>query len=293
MLDENKKANFAGIELQKLSVPELEKLLCSASQLPEEDTDEAFYDLVEQVLLQKEQERPSGRLPDVDKAWADFQTEYKNFSTTGGCCTPPEKESVQANSPKKPSRMHRLLQHLATAAAAVTIVVLSVIVAQASGIDVLGAVARWTEDTFHFKATGGYAEGNNPVMHLQEAIGFIRIPESLCPLDIPDDYEIASISTTENEGYRLFACSIINSDKLEILITIIQPLSKSAQGFGQYEKDANPVEECQIGSRVFYLFSNNNTSTAAWSDGQYSISVFGGVTVPDMRQILNSLYGGN
>ena len=68
MADENKKANYAGIELWKLSVPELEKLLYSGSHLPDDGADEDFYDAVEKVLLRKEQENPSGRLPDPSKA---------------------------------------------------------------------------------------------------------------------------------------------------------------------------------------------------------------------------------
>ena len=44
MADENKKANYAGIELWKLSVPELEKLLYSGSHLPDDGADEDFYD---------------------------------------------------------------------------------------------------------------------------------------------------------------------------------------------------------------------------------------------------------
>ena len=80
MADENKKANYAGIELWKLSVPELEKLLYSGSHLPDDGADEDFYDAVEKVLLRKEQENPSGRLPDPSKAWVDFQTEYAAFS---------------------------------------------------------------------------------------------------------------------------------------------------------------------------------------------------------------------
>ena len=47
MADENKKANYAGIELWKLSVPELEKLLYSGSHLPDDGADEDFYDAVE------------------------------------------------------------------------------------------------------------------------------------------------------------------------------------------------------------------------------------------------------
>ena len=59
------------------------------------------------------------------------------------------------------------------------------------------------------------------------------------------------------------------------------------------KKDAEDVEEYHVSGRTFYLFSNNCTVTAMWSDGQYSISIVGDMTVHDMQQILNSLYGGN
>lgn len=290
---ENKKTNFMGIELWKLSVPELEKLLYSGSHLPGYDTDEKFYDAVEEVLLQKERENPSGRLPDPDKAWTDFQTEYKNFQAASVCCTPPAEENVQEGIPHRVSYKSMFFRHLASTAAVLAVVILSVIVVQASGIDILGAIARWTEDTFHFESTDSYTVDSSPVMHLQETIGLLGIPESLAPTGIPDQYEIQGISTTENADFRLLSCSIMGSEKAAVSITIVQQLSKNAQEFGQYEKDAESVEECQIGNRTFYLLSNNGTLTAAWSDGQYSISIVGDITVHDMQQILNSLYGGN
>lgn len=292
MANKNRKANFAGVELWKLGVPELEKLLYSGSHLPEGDANEEFYDAVEKVLLQKEQENPSGRLPDVDKAWADFQTEYKNCPATENHCATPVEESAQESVSNGSRHKHQFVRRLASIAAVFAAVILSMIVVQASGIDVLGAIARWTEDTFHFEVTNSYAEDNNPVMHLQEAIGLIGIPESLSPIGIPDNYEIESISTTENADFRLFVCGIMDLRGSTVSLTIVQRLSKNAQEFDQYEKDTESVEEYQIGNRTFYLLSNNSTSTAVWSDGQYSISIVGDMTASDMQQILNSLYGG-
>lgn len=292
MSNESKKANFAGIELGKLSVPELERLLNSGSQLPGGGVNEEFYDIVEEVLIQKEQENPSGRLPDLDRAWADFQMEYKNFPVVGICYTPPEKESAQVNAFQGSSRKHEFFRHLASIAAVLAVVILSVIVVQASGIDILGAIARWTEDTFHFESTNGYTVDSNPVMHLQEAIGLLGIPESLSPTGIPDHYEIESISATENADFRLLACSIMDSEESAVSLTIVQRLSQNAQEFDQYEKDAEGVEIYHVGDRTFYLLSNNSTLTAVWSDGQCSISIIGDMAVHDMQQILNSLYGG-
>ena len=293
MADENKKANYAGIELWKLSVPELEKLLYSGSHLPDDGADEDFYDAVEKVLLRKEQENPSGRLPDPSKAWVDFQTEYAHFPAASVCCTPPAEETVQGGAPHRVSYKRKFFRYLASTAAVLAAVILYMFVVQASGIDILGAIARWTEDTFHFESTNSYTEESSPVMHLQESIGLLGIPKSLAPTGIPEHYEIESISTTENTDFRLFACIIMDSDESAVSLTIVQRLSQNAQEFDQYEKDAEDVEEYHVSGRTFYLFSNNCTVTAMWSDGQYSISIVGDMTVHDMQQILNSLYGGN
>ena len=294
MADENKKANYAGIELWKLSVPELEKLLYSGSHLPDDGADEDFYDALEEVLLRKEQENPSGRLPDPSKAWADFQTEYTHFPAASSCYALSSAEKpTQKSASHRSSYKHKFFQHLASTAAVLAAVILSMIVVQASGIDILGAIARWTEDTFHFESTNSYTEESSPVMHLQESIGLLGIPESLAPTGIPEHYEIESISTTENTDFRLFACIIMDSDESAVSLTIVQRLSQNAQEFDQYEKDAEDVEEYHVSGRIFYLFSNNCTVTAMLSDGQYSISIVGDMTVHNMQQILNSLYGGN
>lgn len=292
MADENQKADFTYSALWELSVPELEKLLYSGSCLPSDDASDEFYDAVEAALLQKEKEHPSGRLPDIEKAWAGFQTDYQNLSDHISRYAPPNEKSTQKAIPRE-RRTHKAFRCLASMAAVLAAVILSFLVVQASGVDVLGAIARWTADTFHFESTSGYTESSNPVMHLQEAMELLGIPEFLSPTGIPDHYQVEGISTSENVDFRLLSCVIMGLEQSGVSVTIVQRLSQNAQEFDQYEKDAAEVVEYPAGDFTFYLFSNHSTSTAMWSDGQYSISIVGDITVHDMQQILNVLYGGN
>ena len=59
--------------LEHLSVDRLEELLDLAVNTDEEEKTE-YVDAILEVIVRKEKESPTGRLTDVDKAWADFQT---------------------------------------------------------------------------------------------------------------------------------------------------------------------------------------------------------------------------
>ena len=59
----------------QLTTEQLEELL-RMDYASEGDNEAAVFRILE-VLEQREKENPSGRLPDVDTAWAEFQNKYK------------------------------------------------------------------------------------------------------------------------------------------------------------------------------------------------------------------------
>ena len=67
--------------LNRLSTEQLEELLRTAPLLPDSQETSEYYDAIEEVILQRETEHPTGRIQDVDSAWAEFQEQY--LSSTG------------------------------------------------------------------------------------------------------------------------------------------------------------------------------------------------------------------
>ena len=67
--------------LNRLNTEQLEELLRMDMEMAEPGNEDVVFHILE-VIEQREDEHPTGRIPDVDKAWAEFQ-EYYNIPEGG------------------------------------------------------------------------------------------------------------------------------------------------------------------------------------------------------------------
>ena len=61
--------------LNRLSTEQLEELLRMDMEMAEPGNEDVVFHILE-VIEQREDEHPTGRIPDVDKAWAEFHEYY-------------------------------------------------------------------------------------------------------------------------------------------------------------------------------------------------------------------------
>lgn len=61
--------------LDRLSTEQLEDLLRADLASPDQNKEEVMLHILE-VMERREKENPTGRLPDTERAWADFQRYY-------------------------------------------------------------------------------------------------------------------------------------------------------------------------------------------------------------------------
>lgn len=148
--------------LNQLSTTYLEGILRADIESSEDgDTDMILYIL--EVIEKREKEHPTGRLCDVDQAWKEFQEHYMDLeeplypmSDLDDAQMPENDAVIDISAKTKPAdklshRPHRtFLKWVLPIAAAVALLLAGMITAQAAGIDVFGALAKWTDDTFHF-----------------------------------------------------------------------------------------------------------------------------------------------
>lgn len=101
--------------LNRLSTEQLEELLRMDMEMAEPGNEDVVFHILE-VIEQREDEHPTGRIPDVDKAWAEFQ-EYYNIpegvdASLYPCETEPDASSenpAEFSHPRRP-RLHRWLK---------------------------------------------------------------------------------------------------------------------------------------------------------------------------------------
>lgn len=305
--EKNLKNKYA--HLDKLSTETLEALLCADIESPDNDNDETVLHILE-VIEQREKEHPTGRLSDVDKMWAEFQQHYNTPEGRGLSLYPVDEEedfageeeeglTVAQTRTSKVIRLSHILKVAGIAAAVVIGIFGLMIGAQAAGIDVFGAIGRWTDETFHFamftgSATDGVSEP--PVFEgyaqLQAALDDCGITEELAPTWCPEGFEMSAPEVLSNDLCNTIYCLFSDQEGKSFSIQILQYNSISDIGVLGLEKDDTPVKEYSSNGRNFYIMSNLDNMTATWSDGSIlMMNISGSISENDIRTIIDSIGG--
>lgn len=280
--------------LEHLSVDRLEELLDLAVNADEEENTE-YVDAILEVIVRKEKEKPTGRLTNVDKAWADFQTYYNTEDGRGQTLHFTEESENSADT--MPTRHGTLRKMWKTALLAATIalcLLFSIVAAQAAGFDVLGALARWTDDIFTFgsiqpetvdipSSEEKNASANEsaksvttlktsqPLSYssLQDALDEYSITEISEPTNLPEGYELDRIRGGNLQRFTLDARYTNGKDFLTISI-----VSHNDNPNMQTEKTDTPVEVFNVNDTDCYLLRNTNNYTVTWLTEHYECFVF-------------------
>lgn len=292
MADTNHSVPEKYAALQDLTVEELEKLLYTAPSDSEED--EAYCAAIEEVLLQKETENPTGRVPNIDDAWKSFQQNY-SVPEAKGLRLYEELPSSQAT-PAKFGKHRRTkgLRRLLLVAATLAFVLVSSVVVQASGIDIFGAIARWTKDVFTFSTpaaeTDEYGFMSLSVSpELTAALNEQGFPATFAPAWLPEEYVHYEINTYTVNTASLVEFSATSDDGSTIFINFTKYLDSSAVEGEMYEKNELATEAHSHGTQIFHIFSNTSGIVAVWSDGTYVINIFGNLSVNTVKEIIDSI----
>ena len=125
--------------LKTMSPSELEQAMEDAlSIMTEEDYDPAVIDAYLNAL---DDQVPMPMYPDAKTSYTDFQQKVRSLSGD---------PSVQGMQKRRHVRLHRIPRVGLVAALTVACLFGSMVAAQAAGVDVFGALARWTEGAFSF-----------------------------------------------------------------------------------------------------------------------------------------------
>ena len=262
-------------DLDALSAVELAEALERALDAM---TDETYDEtLIIAYLDALDRKAPMPEMPDAATAYADFQRAVGVFRTDI------EPQAVSAPA-KRPGRVRRLLRTGLVAAAAALCVLGGMITAQAIGINVFGAMARWTEEIFSFgpthevdisSATHDPAQEGRPViagqgqeyLSLQEALDAYGITEVTAPTWLPDGYVLSELSVADFEAAGILAFfATYENDGMLVDVDVMRRVDGAST---QVEKTDAPVEIFKLGGITFYLIENTNNYTVAWMTEHY------------------------
>lgn len=293
--------------LYKLSHEKLLELLFSAPVPATTPEDEAYVDALEEAILAKENEKPTGLISNVEQQWLEFQKYYYDtdqmdnllvldlFPDQENSSTPLKSKSV----PVSRFRWHSLGRIVAIAAIIIVLVALTVPVVL--GYDnVFEMIGHWTNDYFHFipaheetilpdtssaTSSPSTADFDTP----QDVLDTYGVTQKIFPTWFPEGFSLSSydIYTLESINQNEFSFSYSNSD-FSIFLLFIQHTDKSI-GNNKYQKDIGSVEEYQVANIMYYLYTNAGQSCASWYIDNMECSIYGDISMNELKEMINSI----
>ena len=269
---------------------QLEELLRADLDSPDQSNEEAIFHILD-VMEQREKENPTGRLPDADQAWAEFKQFY-DIPEGEGQSLYPVRDRREDAAPAAPMLKSRRPRKGLIIAAVLIALFAGMLTAQAAGFDVLGAIGRWTEETFHFTTASSQPEQKD-IVALQEAADTCQIPSNLIPTWYPDGFEPSEPQIDRIENYMdsiLCLYNNVESDR-SYSITISQYYDTDFLESLAFEKDNKKVRQYNSNGKIFYIMSNLDALTATWSDGIFVETISGQLNNHEIELLIDSIGG--
>lgn len=231
-------------ELERLSPEELAQVMEQAlDQMTEDTYDQAVIDAYLDALDAK---TPLPEAPDVEESYGQFQAMLS--------------QALPDEAPSKPKRRGSVLRMTLRVALAAAFVFSCLMMAQASGLDLWGTVARWTDDGFHFQLV----ENDSPQWYddYWTDLEVVGIEEDQLPTWLPQDYALDAIQVSKKLDHNEVQVLLTSQGQPEIRCSMSifsDPETMSALVFS---KDNRPVEEFQVNGKTVYLLHNEDTVMA-------------------------------
>lgn len=294
MSELNQLSNGKYAYLSRLSVEELLDLLSVAPIPAASPEQEAYVDALKEAIIEKENETPTGFFPDPDQQWKQFVTYYLPYAEEAVFEPDPAESAAPEHSgqpypevpPKRACRFSRAWRTLLVAAVAVGCMFAIMVTAQATGFDVFGAMARWTEDVFSFKQASpntGVTDTPNeedPVAgekqsftSLQEVLDTYEITQVHEPTQLPDGFVMNKCVVEYSDfphSIAFYAEYVNDSDRIAINI-----MSYEGKPIALAQKTDEQPETVEFSGATFYIIVNSSNTMVAWYDDTYEYYISG------------------
>lgn len=281
--------------MQMLETLTEEELTDALNEALESMTNENYDSaLVDAYLAALDRKAPMPEVADADIAFANLKNRLVHTVPNGNGKTTTPRQKAQS--------VWRI-----GLIAALTVICLmgGMVVAQAAGVDVFGAMARWTDDIFSLgsiRSEGSDNSGGDSILGnrtnavndanryetLQEALDAFGITEVCEPTRIPEEYSLNSVDALCLPDGTLWHLSAAYTNGTKFLHLDIE--SYQGEPKSQIEKTDTPVEVFSVEDITVYLFQNSINNVAAWATEHYEYTVSGPVEKSELKQIVLSAH---
>lgn len=199
------------------------------------------------------------------------------------------KRAAKESREKKP--MKALARYGLTAAATIVILFSTLLAVRAAGVNVFGALTRWTDDFFYVNADTAVtdrpedSDSTEPLQDLRVELMLHDVPMEYAPTWIPERFTPFDLEVSPIDAFFEIHALYLAQDETNVSMLI----RSGAEGtVSLYPKNEDPPEEYTVCGKTFSVFQNKERWVAVWTDGSDSISIFGDISKEEMLQILQS-----
>lgn len=196
--------------------------------------------------------------------------------------------------PKKRHPMKPFARMLPFAAA--LILLLGTVTAQAFGVDVFSAIARWTSELF--RLDGGSTPYAMVTLHplevgeeatyesLEAAVEALGIDAPLVPKEIPEGFELTEVWVVCRKTGILISADYKSDDGA----LQIRYREAAAQEFNTLEKENKPADSHLVKGIKHRLVSDLGRQKAIWQNGDFECSIVGDISRQEIEAMIDSIY---
>lgn len=138
---------------------------------------------IEMILAEMERRGINDPSCSSEEAWNEFEQEYSGKISDYADCAPDAKACAAISGKPVHAHRRRPVRKLTILAATLVFLIASLLTVQASGVDVFGAIVRWTDELFSFGKTeenrGLVVDGKWPEIDLNKNQRFSSLQEAL------------------------------------------------------------------------------------------------------------------
>lgn len=233
---------------------------------------------------------PASLSTDPQRGLERFRRRYASVMETAGAGAAAEALSV----PRKRHSMKPFAKALPIATA--LILLFGTVTAQAFGVNVFSAIARWTSEIF--RLDGGSTPYATVTLHplevgeeaaydtLEEAVAAFGIDAPIVPKEIPERFELVQVTAACREaGVVIYADYTSETGDLQIRYNEV-----AAQEFSTLEKENGAVISYDIREIKHRLTSDLGRQKAIWQNGDLECKITGDISDQEIMDMIDSIY---
>lgn len=180
---------------------------------------------------------------------------------------------------------------------AALILLFGTMTAQAFGVDVFSAIARWTAEIF--RLDGGTTPYATVTLHplevgeeaayesLEEAVEAFGIDAPLVPKEIPERFELVDVTVSCHEMGIMINADYKSADDEYLRIRYSEA---AAREFNTVEKENGDVSSYFKGGIKHRLTSDLGRQKVVWQNGDFECRISGDISQQEITDIVDSIY---